>query len=59
MTMDAETDRALEALAARHRPPLSKSYVVEFAVMRLLEAVESKQLALPLVLEKRGDGRST
>ena len=51
VSLSEETNRELEALAADHRPPLSKSYLVEYAVLRLVSAVKSKQLALPLLLE--------
>ncbi len=57
VNMDEATNRSLEALAARHRPALSKSYLVEYAVLRLIEAVETKQLTLPLVLEVQGSDR--
>lgn len=53
VNVSEETNRVLEALAAQHKPSLSKSYVVEYAVLRLIEAVASKQLRLPLVLESR------
>lgn len=49
------TNEAIEQLAKRHKPALSKSYIVEYALVRLLEAMETKQLVLPLVLEDRND----
>jgi hypothetical protein len=55
VNLSEETNLALEALAARHRPPLSKSYLIEYAVLRLIEAVNSKQLSLPLVLDSPND----
>jgi hypothetical protein len=57
VNIDEATNRSLEALAAQHKPALSKSYLVEYAVLRLIEAVEIKQLELPLVLEDKGSGR--
>lgn len=57
VNMSEETNQALETLAAQHKPPLSKSYLIEYAVLRLISAVHSKQLALPLVLEDRDSAR--
>lgn len=55
VSVDAKTNAAIERLAQRHKPQLSKSYIVEFALVRLLDAVEAKQLALPLVLDAAAD----
>lgn len=57
VSLSDETNNALEALAADHKPPLSKSYLVEYAVLRLLSAIKSRQLALPLVLEDEDSAR--
>jgi hypothetical protein len=55
VSLDPKTNAAIEKLAQRHKPELSKSYVVEYALVRLLDAMEAKQLALPLVLEAERD----
>ena len=55
VSIDPKTNEAIEQLAKRHKPELSKSYIAEYALVRLLEAMEGKQLALPLVLEDRND----
>jgi hypothetical protein len=52
VSLSDKTNQDLEALAANHKPPISKSYLVEYAVLRLLDAVETKQLTLPLVLDE-------
>lgn len=57
VSIDPKTNEAIEQLAKRHKPELSKSYIVEYALVRLLDAMERKQLNLPLVLEDRNDGR--
>lgn len=57
VNLSEETNMALEALAEQHKPSLSKSYLVEYAVLRLISAVKSKQLALPLVLEDQENAR--
>ena len=57
VSIDPKTNKAIEQLANRHKPELSKSYVVEYALVRLLDAMEAKQLTLPLVLADRNDGR--
>lgn len=57
VSIDPKTNGAIERLAKRHKPELSKSYIVEYALARLLDAMEAKQLTLPLVLEDRNDGR--
>jgi len=49
--LDAKIDAAVEKLARQHKPELSKSYIIEYALVRLLEAMEAKQLTLPLVLQ--------
>jgi hypothetical protein len=51
VSIDPKTNEAVEQLAKRHKPELSKSYIVEYALVRLLGAMEEKQLNLPLVLE--------
>jgi hypothetical protein len=57
VSIDPKTNEALEQLAKWHKPELSKSYIVEYALVRLLDSMKSKQLTLPLVLEDRNDGR--
>lgn len=57
VSLSDETNDALEALAADHKPALSKSYLVEYAVLRLLSAIKSKQLALPLLLGDEDSAR--
>lgn len=57
VSLSDETNKALEALAADHKPPLSKSYLVEYAVLRLVSAIKSKQLMLPLALEDGDSAR--
>jgi len=57
VSIDPKTNEAIEQLAKRHKPELSKSYLVEYALVRLFDAMESKQLTLPLMLEDRNDGR--
>jgi hypothetical protein len=57
VSIDPKTNEAVEQLVKRHKPELSKSYIVEYALVRLLDAMEAKQLTLPLVLEDRNDGR--
>jgi len=52
VSLSDETNQALEELAASHKPPISKAYLVEYAVLRLISAQKTKQLALPLVLEE-------
>jgi hypothetical protein len=52
-----EDQETIEQLAKWHKPEFSKSYIVEYAFVRLLDAMETKQLTLPLVLEDRNDGR--
>jgi hypothetical protein len=56
VSKDPKTNEAIEQLAKRHKPEFSKSYVVEYALVRLLDAMEAKQLTLPLVLQDRNDG---
>ena len=56
MSIDPKTNVAIEQLAKRHKPELSKSYIVEYALVRLLDAMEAEQLTLPLVLKDRNDG---
>ena len=51
VSLDPKLNQAVEKLAERHKPELSKSYIVEYALVRLLDAMEAKQLTLPLVLE--------
>ena len=51
VSLDSKTNRAIEELAQRHKPELSKSYIVEYALLRLLKAMDAKQLLLPLELE--------
>ena len=58
MGLDPKTNEAIERLAKRHKPELSKSYVVEYALVRLLAAVEAKQLSLPLVLKDQNGEHS-
>lgn len=53
--LDPKTNRAIEELAQRHKPELSKSYIVEYALLRLLKAMDAKQLLLPLELEGGDD----
>ena len=55
VSLDPKTNAAIERLARRHKPELSKSYIVEFALDRLLDAMDAKQLALPLVLDAGAD----
>jgi predicted transcriptional regulator len=57
VSIDPKSNEAIEQLAKRHKPELSKSYIVEYALVRLLDAMEAKQLTLPLVLEDRSNGR--
>lgn len=55
VSLDPATNQAIEKIAERHKPELSKSYIVEYALVRLLDAMEAKQLTLPLVLEAGRD----
>jgi len=55
VSLDPKTNAAVERLARRHKPELSKSYIVEFALVRLLDAMDAKQLTLPLVLDAGTD----
>jgi len=55
--IDPKTNEALEQLAKQHKPELSKNYLVEYALVRLLAAAAAKQLSLPLVLEDRNGER--
>ena len=57
VSIDPKSNEAIEQLAKRHKPEFSKSYIVEYALVRLLDAMEAKQLTLPLVLEDRSNGR--
>lgn len=38
----------LVAIGEQHRPKLTKQFLVELAVTRLVDAVDSRQLSLPL-----------
>ncbi len=51
VSLDPKTNQAIEELAQRHKPELSKSYIVEYALLRLLKAMDAKQLLLPLEFE--------
>ncbi|MFF8801442.1 MULTISPECIES: hypothetical protein [unclassified Methylobacterium] len=51
VSIDPKINAAIERVARRHKPELSKNYIIEFALVRLLEAMDGKQLALPLVLD--------
>lgn len=55
VSLDPKTNEAIEDLAQRHKPELSKSYIVEYALLRLLKAMDAKQLLLPLELEAGHD----
>ncbi len=55
VSLDPKTNQAIEELAQRHKPELSKSYIVEYALLRLLKAMDAKQLLLPLELEAGHD----
>lgn len=55
VSLDAKTNVAIEDLAKQHKPELSKSYIVEYALVRLLEAMETKQLALPFAPRTEND----
>ena len=55
VSIDSKINAAVEQVARRHKPELSKNYIVEFALVRLLEAIDGKQLALPLVLDPVAD----
>ncbi|GGJ52814.1 hypothetical protein CDQ92_15195 [Sphingopyxis bauzanensis] len=55
VSLDPATNQAIEKIAETHKPELSKSYIVEYALVRLLDAMEAKQLTLPLVLEAGRD----
>jgi hypothetical protein len=55
VSLDPKTNQAIEQLANRHKPELSKSYIVEYALLRLLTGIDEKQLLLPLELEASHD----
>lgn len=55
VSIDPKINAAIERVARHHKPELSKNYIVEFALVRLLEAMDGKQLALPLVLDPVAD----
>ncbi|MCJ2077606.1 hypothetical protein MKK68_18445 [Methylobacterium sp. E-016] len=55
MSVDPKINAEIERMRRRHKPELSKNYIVEFALVRLLEAMDGKQLALPLVLDPAAD----
>ncbi|SDA26276.1 hypothetical protein SAMN05216315_12935 [Nitrosospira sp. Nsp18] len=44
VSLDQTTNQAIEKLAQRHKPELSKSYIVEYALVRFPDAMEAKQL---------------
>lgn len=50
VTLPAALDARLRDIAHTHRPQVSKNFLVELAVTRLLDAVDSRQLPLPLDL---------
>ena len=50
VSLDLKTNAVIERLARRHKPELPKSYIVEFALVRLLGAVDAKQLTLSPLL---------
>ena len=53
VSIDSQINAAVERVARRQKPELSKSYIVEFALVRLLEAMDDKQL--PLALDRVAD----
>lgn len=55
--VDPKTNDEIEQLAKWHNPEPSKSYLVEYALIRLLAASEAKQLSPPLLLEDRNGER--
>jgi hypothetical protein len=55
VSLDPKTNQAIEELAKRHEPELSKSYIIEYALLRLLKGMTAKQLLLPLELEAGHD----
>ena len=44
VSIDPKTNEAIEQLAKRYKPELSKSYLVEYALVRLLDAMDRSNL---------------
>jgi len=48
VTLPLVLDERLKEIARSHRPKVSKNFLIELAVTRLLDALDSQQLPLPL-----------
>lgn len=53
ITLPRPLDARLAEVGSNHRPKLSKQFLVELAVTRLMDAIDSNQLRLPLDLSER------
>ena len=58
VSLDPEVSQLLTQWGNKQRPKMSKQYLVELAVERLLEQLASRQLVLPLA-PKRDDDAPT
>ena len=56
VSLDSDVNQQLLQWGGRLRPRMSKQYLVELAVERLLEQLASRQLLLPLAPNKDDDG---
>lgn len=48
VTIPATLDQRLRDIALTNRPKVSKNFLIELAVTRLLDAFDNRQLPLPL-----------
>ncbi|MEI9986576.1 MAG: hypothetical protein WDN69_27435 [Aliidongia sp.] len=53
ITLPKSLDARLAEVGDNHRPKLSKQFLVELAVTRLVDAIDSSQLRLPLDFSER------
>lgn len=52
VTIPATLDERLREIARTNRPKVSKNFLIELAVTRLLDAFDNQQLSLPLDSKK-------
>ena len=55
VSLDPEVNQLLAQWGNKQRPKMSKQYLVELAVERLLEQLASRQLVLPLAPNRNDD----
>lgn len=58
ITLSRAVHDRLAAFGESQRPRLTKTYLIELAVTRLLEDIENGQLELPLSRRRRRDAKS-